>query len=137
MSKIEPLVRMVAIEILKGGKTSDVARTYGVKKPAIAREYLHKFCRKVNREVYEELAVEAVARGQSAPFQGQLQNHKERFLPPEEFRYRPPELIELVKEEYAQQKELVTKIDRENSVERIRMAQLRREIHTLAKLAEE
>ncbi|WP_230459875.1 hypothetical protein, partial [Sansalvadorimonas verongulae] len=55
-------IRQSAIPVLKGASLSDVAKTQGVRVHQ-CRVYLHKYCRKANFELYEELCSEAAIRG--------------------------------------------------------------------------
>ncbi|MTI11695.1 hypothetical protein [Sansalvadorimonas verongulae] len=72
-------IRQSAIPVFKGASLSDVAKTQGMCVHR-CREYLHKYCRRVNRDVYEELAVEAAVRGVGSPTLSQLRNFAEEFL---------------------------------------------------------
>ena len=93
INEVTPLIKKVAGEILRGGKTADVANINGLSYP-ICRDYLHKFCRLANNVAYEELAVEAVGQGHNTPPKIMLQMNKHKFFNDQPV-YRPLIEVEL------------------------------------------
>ena len=69
----------VAKAVLRGARMVDVAEINGLKY-STCREYLHRYCRTVNREAYEKLSVMS-AKSQSSPVVVLLQNECGEFLP--------------------------------------------------------
>lgn len=130
---IDPLVQEVAVEILKGGKIADVIARHDLSH-GTGRDYLHRYCKKINLEAYEQLAIEAVARGGCTPSQEQLQNNKELFIPQEERLYRPECSTDIFEAQYQQEKDDFDEFEREFRARRSKLAQMGRELAELKKL---
>ena len=75
----------IADAILKGGRTIDVAITYGCRY-IICREIVHKKCRKENPEAYKRLNIEAAHNDCSSPPIRMLQANSHLFITPPEKR---------------------------------------------------
>ena len=127
---MEPIVEKTAKKILQGAKTADVARTYGLS-DAICREYLHKYCKTVNRSTYEALAVEAVNQGHCTPPKWMLQQSKSEFLK-ERSVYRP---LTEVEKELASVSADCDNLERLYRSRNCARAQLRRELSELKRMA--
>ena len=127
---MEPIVENTAKDILKGAKTSDVARTNGLS-DSICREYLHKYCKTVNRSAYEALAVEAVNQGHSTPPKWMLQQQKAEFLK-EQPVCRP---LTEVEKELASVSADCDNLERLYRSRNCARAQLRRELSELKRMA--
>ena len=78
----EGLEKQVAIEILKGASTADIAEINNLQYPT-CRQYLHRYCSSVNPEVYEKLSIRAAHTELCSPTMEMLRQHKESFLPKE------------------------------------------------------
>ncbi|WFQ78174.1 hypothetical protein PXH59_00580 (plasmid) [Xenorhabdus sp. SF857] len=71
--------KKIAIAILRGAKTADVAAINGLKYAA-CREILHKFCRNVNPKAYEQINIDAAIKDYHSPFLEQLRENKHEFI---------------------------------------------------------
>ncbi|MCC8380470.1 hypothetical protein [Xenorhabdus sp. PB30.3] len=86
----------IAVAILRGAKTADVAAINGMKYAA-CREILHKFCRNVNPQAYERINIAAAIKDYHSPFLEQLRENKHEFISEPELR-NPEQLRREIKE---------------------------------------
>ena len=87
----------VAISILKGAMPMDVADINDIPY-SVCRDALHRYCRRVNGEVYKALDEEARKEGRKSPFLEKLRRKKRDFLPEDEMWMLklPPEELERI-----------------------------------------
>lgn len=76
------LEQQVAIDILKGASTADIAEINHLQY-STCRQYLHRYCSHVNSAMYEELSIRAAHHEICSPTMDMLRQHKESFLPKE------------------------------------------------------
>ncbi|CCO46676.1 conserved hypothetical protein [Vibrio nigripulchritudo SOn1] len=114
----------IACAILKGAKTADVAAVNGIKY-AQCREILHKFCRRVNREAYEKINVDAANNDCHSPFLEQLRENRELFIP-----QNAPRDPEQLRREIEEQNQRLTDAQINLRSERTILSQLQSELAT-------
>lgn len=71
--------KAVTKAVLNGAKTVDVAAVNGIKYAA-CREMVHKYCKRVNRNAYETLNIDAANMDNHSPYLDRLRENKELFI---------------------------------------------------------
>jgi hypothetical protein len=112
----------IACAILRGAKTADVAAVNGMKYAA-CREILHKYCRRVNAEAYEQINIDAANKDCHSPFLEQLRENKHQFI--SQTAPRDPEQL---RREIEQQSERLTSAQITLRSERTILSQLQAEL---------
>lgn len=122
----EELEKNITEAVLRGAKPADVATCNGVKYQR-CREMLHRHCKRVNKEAYERLDIDAANKDSHSPYLEILRLNKHEFMHIEQTDRTPEQL----KQEIQEKKRLVNNANVTLRAERSELFQLEAELKVL------